>query len=134
MNDNISTFPPSSERKHLGQSSEEVFDVSENTSPSPIRPPHQGLRSSMYEGLRSQGGERGSVLDNPKLGGFSPTQRRQAAECYRKQSCIFWTSALRLICAFALELEIESVGVKKENQQDSIGRSAESLRIRIIVS
>ena len=55
--------------------------MSENTSASPTRrPSDQGLRSSMYEGLRSQEGERVSILDNPQLGGASPTQRRQAAE------------------------------------------------------
>ena len=88
MNDNISTFPLSSELKPLGGGSkvgqhwsEEVFDVSENTSASPTRrPSDQGLRSSMYEGLRSQEGERASIVDNPQLGGASPTQRRQAAE------------------------------------------------------
>ena len=61
--------------------SEEVFDVSENTSANPTcRPSDQGLRSSMYEGLRSQDGEGVSIVDNPQLGGASPTQRRQAPE------------------------------------------------------
>ena len=88
MNDNISTFPLSSELKPLDGGSkvcehwsEDVFDVSENTSASPTcRPSDQGLRSSMYEGLRSQEGERLTIVDNPQLGSASPTQRRQAAE------------------------------------------------------
>ena len=79
----IPTFPLSSELKPLGGS--KVFDVSENTSASRHPPDSdRGLRSSMYEGLRSQDGERVSVLDNPLLGGVSPARQRQAPEMREK--------------------------------------------------